>query len=265
MAWIRLFLLWSALGCASAWATPGEPENSLGFDGRQEPGEPELGDVRQPGPPPVGGQVTPCPDSFYVVEHWPGEYPSPVIQVLEAVQVEARLGPCGTTGEVMATLKPGLYHPWSRTEDITEVAYFSIAPILYYELLEEVTFEEVMSPESTVVVAARGSVIENLAYLAEGWCRLRVNGVVVNDYCPGNGGQETRFRQVDPATGADSAATGMWDPLLRLRTPGQPEAWVVVSDSYPFKYPEIVRGRVTGFGEISPRMETVEPEEPGDR
>ncbi len=74
-----------------------------------------------------------CPEGVNVADSWPGEYPSPVVQVTEQLSMMGRAHACGPL-ERVCTVAPGLYHPWSA--DDPALGYVSVSAVERWKALQ---------------------------------------------------------------------------------------------------------------------------------
>ena len=110
---------------------------------------------------------------------WSGEYPGPVVDVFAkkpgetTVQVQTSYSKLGA--RMSCTIKNGLYHPWSETENSVN-GYFTVTAHKEYELLKDFSFESPRYDEKTgdvkidVVTAAKSDRLTKVIDLAEGYC-----------------------------------------------------------------------------------------------
>jgi hypothetical protein len=176
-----------------------------------------------------------CPDNATLSEFWPGEYPGPVVQVNKKLTVEALKQPCGTK-TLTCTVDKGLYHPWSEAQKGSKVSYFSLQPVSSYALLRELSLDGTSYP--------RGTVVQELAYLSEGMCSLKVGDRTFPENCPGSGGQEDTWLELK--TGQEPVQLRQF---LRVDCVEGHQAYVVVDEAFLAR-PKVVKGVITGYGSV---------------
>jgi hypothetical protein len=54
-------------------------------------------------------------------KYWPGEYPHPIINVLEDVKLDSYSSYKNEKSDEKCTVKGGQYHPWAKTKDVTYI------------------------------------------------------------------------------------------------------------------------------------------------
>ena len=119
---------------------------------------------------------------YSVADYWPGEYPSG-IQVKKNVTVKGYSPFFHLSGESIRTLNCELpsglmLHPWSRNQDqlATRTDFLYVSSITRYrsQADHEINFTDDISDEGKKVKIGKNEVLEELNYLAEGHCRVRV-------------------------------------------------------------------------------------------
>lgn len=192
---------------------------------------------------PTGPPVTPPPDpippscgedTWLSQGGWPGEWPSPVVEVRAMVNVPASGGPCVAMPDRTCTLAPGLYHPWANTPD---VVFASIAHIQRWRATME--FYPWSGDDATKLPA--DTVVEVLGYLSEGYCELRIDGTAGEGRCPDPSG----FEELNQGTQGETR--------LVFRAPcgqGSP-AWIQVDDAL-MSNPGITEGTFGEYGTVLP-------------
>ena len=151
----------------------------------------EVPKPRTPTPPaeaPPGAQRPPsdrrpneargpdCPAGTVLTDRWPGEYPSPVVEVTQAVLLKGRTSPCHerNTG---CRLEAGIYHPWATLEQDHGALYQVVRAVEPYEALRDLRMGGQDVPTGTVVE------VHNI--LGEGMCAWWVHGSeLVEERCP---------------------------------------------------------------------------------
>ncbi len=185
----------------------------------------------------TGQSASGCGADVVINDWWPGEYPSPVIQVLAPVSLPARSDICDAEPTLSCRLSPGLIHPWVRDGD---ARFFSVQPVSRFELLQPTELYTDAGPVTLPV----GTVVEERGYMAEGMCRLRVEGRRYEGECPGNGDQEGRYRRIGSSDGTVRQFVGVPCDGVRL-------GWIEVTDGLAER-PELTWGQIVGYGEVGP-------------
>ena len=196
--------------------------------------------------PEVMGEPTaalPCPEGIIDSVGWEGEYPGPVVQVLQPVTVPARSSACEREPSLRCTLAPGLYHPWS-TDFPGVVDYHTVRAIERFEVLQPIAMPDDVEGAPLLPV---GTIVEVLLYLGEGLCSVRVGGVESPSSCPemiDDIGGKPVFRHL-PGDQVGARQLFAFSCLEGGR------AWIEV-DVPLLAREEIVEGAITGYGEIGP-------------
>ena len=175
-----------------------------------------------------------CAGGLASTPTWQGEYPGPVVDVRQPVTLSYRLDPCSSV-EGSCTLGAGLYHPWAESRLAT--GFSTIRPVLRYEVTRDYTNEEGDS-------FSKGDIVEVTAYLGEGFCAWRRNGVEESGYCP-EMFDETAFTLLNPE--AESLPETQ---LFRASCEDGSTGWFVVDDA--LAEPEVEEGVITGYGSVGP-------------
>ena len=180
-------------------------------------------------------ELTPsvCTAGLHINAFWPGEYPSPVVQVNARVSVPARASSCGVPRALRCTLEPGLYHPWSP-EPIGE----------FEEVRASWRYVATRDTELDGYAFSKGTEVIVPAYLSEGFCLVLVEGVQTEMTCPGMGDDDGFQEIVNPNVGEP-------EQFLGVQCAEGYRAWILVNDAL-FSYPEIVEGDITGWGMVGP-------------
>jgi hypothetical protein len=119
---------------------------------------------------------------YSVADYWPGEYPSG-IQVRKSVTVkgyDSFLFESESPRRTLSCALPGglMLHPWSMNQDqaATMTDFFYVSSITRYrsQADHEINFTDDYSDEGVKVRIGKNEVLEELNYLAEGQCRVRV-------------------------------------------------------------------------------------------
>lgn len=182
-----------------------------------------------------------CPAGTEVVGLWQGEYPSPVVQVLEEVALPASSGPCQPATQE-CVVAPGLYHPWAGGREGAATAYATVTPTTRYEAKEGGIYEVYSDAGAERWPLDRGDVIEVGAYYGEGQCELRFGDQTASGECPGVG--ELAFEEL-PGTAFEERQ------LVEIPCYRGVPLWIEV-DAALFARPEVTEGVITGYGEVGP-------------
>ncbi|MFT5680014.1 MAG: hypothetical protein ACI8RZ_000919 [Myxococcota bacterium] len=173
-----------------------------------------------------------CQNGMEAAETWQGEYPGPVVHVMETARLPSRFEPCGVIqGE--CTVPAGLYHPWATGA----LGFATVRPILKYRVTKDYTDEE-------GTAFAEGDIVEVTAYLGEGFCGLRINGENEGGYCPGMF-DESAFVLLNPEDESRPETQ-----LFKARCADGVEAWVEVGSA--LAAPGVEEGVIVGYGEVAP-------------
>lgn len=187
-------------------------------------------DAEHEDPAPVSGL---CQSGMEAAEAWQGEYPGPVVHVMEAARLPSRAEPCGVIqGE--CAVPAGLYHPWASSGAL---GFVTIRPVLKYRVARDYTDEDGMS-------FSEGDIVEVTAYLGEGFCGMRINGQSEGGYCPGMF-DETAFVLLNPED-EDRPET----QLFKTPCEGGGEGWIEVGTA--LAAPGVEEGVIVGYGEVAP-------------
>lgn len=174
-----------------------------------------------------------CPDGRTVYPFWPGEYPSPVLQVDAPFSLQVADTACGAPSRA-CTVPAGLYHPWAKA--LPDGAAFGsrTAPTVY-------TAEAAFTWDGRTV--SKGDTVQVRTYLAEGMCAMVVAGNPAEGMCPGTEG--------NPWAEAPRTAPPD-DQILQVPCQGGAPGWVVVDAALQAR-PEVSEGEMVGFGEVQRR------------
>lgn len=167
---------------------------------------------------------------------WSGEYPEPVIYVQPSQ---------GRWGKVMGysslrnivkrkqcTVKSGIYHPWSN-DKISLINYYSIVPRKSYLVQRDTAFEGQKFK--------KGDKLVNEVYLSEGFCSYILNDQKERlvTHCIG---EVTQFK----STKYPSHPSEQW-----LYLSCKEGYKVFVQDSDLLTQPDINKGQISGYGEVT--------------
>jgi hypothetical protein len=188
-----------------------------------------------------------CPEGTYNHNDWPGEYPTPVVQVDQTVRVMVRRSPCDETATLKCRVEPGLYHPWAQGAD--PKGYATVAPTERYLLRTEMRYSE-GEGEKTL---PKGTEVELLSALAEGQCLMKALGRTFSAHCVPNQAPETYT--LLPSRFPESWA----HQYVRVACDGQP-GWVLLDAEWDAQA-GVRQGRVVKYGKVE-RVPVPCPEDP---
>lgn len=182
-----------------------------------------------------------CPAGTETVPLWQGEYPSPVVQVLEEVALPASAGPCQPAAEE-CVVAPGLYHPWAGGREGAATGFATVTATTRYRATEGGSYEVYSDAGAERWPLDPGDVIEVGAYYGEGQCELRFGSKTASGECPGVG--ELAFEELP---GLDFEER----QLVQIPCYRGGELWIEVDEAL-FARPEVTEGVITGYGEVGP-------------
>jgi len=114
---------------------------------------------------------------YYQLDGWPSEYPDG-FQILSDMKVGTVVSPHNPSPSRECTLKKDIViHPWAQKTK-SEFAYLS--PVSRYKAKRNFTLHK---DEHTTIRVKKGDEVIQLSYLAEGFCRMSVNGEVGEESC----------------------------------------------------------------------------------
>jgi hypothetical protein len=177
----------------------------------------------------------------YVAELWPGEYPMPVIKVVNDSKVKGRKYVLSQTPTLDCELQTGqVYHPWARK---LRTEYTSIATVTPLKALIDQTLvvfgydSDGGYIESTIDIQ-KDETINYLTYLGEGYCMYEMDGIEFEHGCFGEG---SAFEERAPEIGFTAQY------FLALCKNGS-RVWIEPKDA--LAAPGVEVGDIAGFGEI---------------
>jgi hypothetical protein len=173
-----------------------------------------------------------CRGPVHRVDHWPGEYPEPVLYLPAPLELPARSDPCDAAPRALCTVPAGLHHPWAGTDATfvslpTRARYRAEGPRTYAVGPDAMG---TLEPDEIVTVET---------YLSEGFCRVTVRGKTFDSECPGDG-----FAEVEPASTATPT------PLLFSVPCNGSLGWIQADEALATE--GVTRGTITGFGTVGP-------------
>ncbi len=111
---------------------------------------------------------------------WSGEYPQPVIDVNSKVQgstsIQAYKSLRNLTESLSCTVKNGIYHPWSLTNQKNGTIYYTIKAQEDYQVRKQTSLDSFVfdsqnpSGRKETYNFAPGDFLENIYYASEGTC-----------------------------------------------------------------------------------------------
>lgn len=172
-----------------------------------------------------------CPEGVVAAPSWPGEWPSPVVDVVKPVTVQVRAEPCSRPS-FDCEVPVGIYHPWSHGEG----EYVTVRAIVRYEVLQDTDTDELH--------VKKGDTVEVFQYFGEGYCGYRVAGREITASCPDMLGEA--MKKLD--------GREMPDKQLFSVSCGAKTGWVEASDAL-LALPEVRPGTTPEYGEVGPGTE----------
>ena len=171
-----------------------------------------------------------CVGDLEAAMAWEGEYPGPVVQVVDSTMLPRRADPCGPiTGECL--VGPGLYHPWGVGS-----GFATVRAVDRYVMSADHTNGEGFT-------FAKGDTVEVTVYLGEGFCSFRVNGEEMSGECPNLMGDASEFVLQNPEAEALPETQ-----LFQANCAEGGQGWVEVGVA--LGTPGIMEGVVTGYGSV---------------
>lgn len=172
--------------------------------------------------------------TMVIYDFWSGEYPKPVIDIRPAhsgwttIRGYASLRNPGK--EEMCTVRAGVYHPWSK-DHVSLIDFYTIIPKVTYVARRDTTVGERR--------IARGDVLEDEVYLAEGDCSYVLNKrKKITAFCLDNPGDFRRMtRKAHPS-----------EQWLYLNC--QEGYNVFVQDRDLVRQPHVRKGKIVTYGEV---------------
>lgn len=175
---------------------------------------------------------------------WDGEYPRPVIHIHPDRKenglrtISAYQSPRKLDQPVFCSIRPGIYHPWSK-DQTSLINFYTLAPWAEYEVLRPVRLADDLdlTPQDRVIAEA---------YLAENICAyvIKRNGkqVVREDSCE-LFKDRTHFRPIEHRYHPSE----QW---LYLKCTNGSKAFVEVK--HLLGQPGVGEGRILGYGQVGP-------------
>jgi len=176
-----------------------------------------------------------CPPGTFAYDGWSGEYPGPILQINQPINVSARSIVCDLKPSLPCTVKPGLYHPWS---EISEATFKTVGKVQRFMTLKKVKFWGVTVPKGT-------EVIEQF-YAAEGQCGLVINGKSFQDMCVSGGDRTDEFQELPQASpGFEN------QQYLGVECAEGHKGWVHINQAL-LAIPVVQEGEILDYGEVGP-------------
>lgn len=119
---------------------------------------------------------------------WPGEYPYPIINVLEDVKLDSYSSYKNEKPDEKCTVERGQYHPWAKTKNVT---YIHGSPVIKFMVTSpRVILDGYLrdsgskKPQKAKIILTKGMEFSLLNALGEGMCILRYKGKKIETDCP---------------------------------------------------------------------------------
>ena len=175
-----------------------------------------------------------CEGGLESTPTWQGEYPGPVVHVMQSATLPYRALPCGPIAG-QCVVSPGLYHPWGRAA----TGFATVRPVLKYRLSRDFT-------DSEGIAYREGDIVEVTAYLGEGFCAFRINGREESGECPGMFDESaSAFVALNP-----EAENLPETQLFQTRCEDGTSAWI--DAAVALAADGVEEGVITGYGEVAP-------------
>ncbi len=192
-------------------------------------------------PAPVEGPPA-CRPGMVRQDHWPGEWPEPILYLEREVVLEGVLDPCTTGPKVACAVAPGVYHPWSAAT--TGADFASLSKRAVYESSRGFNVLVDGSPRSY----PPGTRVYGLGYLGEGFCSFWVDGHTTEWMCPDVADEpEGPGLRVLEAGGGE--AIRLFGAMCAGR--GGERVWIAVDDAL-LGTSGVGRGVFVEYGEVGP-------------
>ncbi|MBD3868615.1 MAG: hypothetical protein IFK94_10870 [Acidobacteria bacterium] len=166
-----------------------------------------------------------CPDGMVIHPMWQGEYPGPVIHVIDPVEVPTFADPCDPYPSGTCTLTAGVFHPWGDGDD-----FVTLRPVEPYTAKDRFTLEEtIVEVGETVLVTG---------YLAENICAFRVREETIHAECLYEDNYPLEALPALPVEELQFFRAGC-------------EGWILVDEDL-FDHQKIVDGAILEWGKVGP-------------
>jgi len=182
--------------------------------------------------------------SMVAYNFWSGEYPKPVIYVKKTDdswrKIEGYASLRKLTERKICSIRPGIYHPWSK-DKTSLIDFYTLTPKIDYVAKSNATLDEQQ--------IQRGDRLENEFYIAEGSCSYLLN----------------KRRQITTTCIKEAVE----DPSIFSRTKKRShprEQWlylnckegynVFVKDTDLLKQPNVKKGKIIEYGKVAAPTDT---------
>lgn len=171
---------------------------------------------------------------------WQSEYPGPVIDVRSrksgTMTVQAYQSLRKLDSPVACTIKHGIYHPWSKTNN-SALHYYTITPVEDYKALKTAKLEE--------YTIHAGDIITNVVYLSEGFCKGNLKNRPIEFTCSALQENPQDFQLLGKAD--NGSRPEQW---LYLKCEEGHKAFI--QDSALLKTKGVKKGVIIKYGEVGP-------------
>ena len=171
---------------------------------------------------------------------WQSEYPGPVIDVSSKktgrTTVQAYQSLRKLDAPVACTVKNGIYHPWSKTQN-SVINYYTLTSVEDYRVRKTVKLEQYTINE--------GDCITNVVYASEGLCIGNLKDRQIEFRCSALHENPQEFQRLEKQT--PDHASEQW---LFLKCEEGYEAFI--QDSSLLKTKGVKQGVIVKYGEVGP-------------
>ncbi len=180
---------------------------------------------------------------------WSDEYPSPVINVSQDMEISAHASVRKLDEVKSCTIEKGIYHPWSQTKNSIEV-YYTITERSSYKAKADTVVQETFSEATGIgsISVKKGDRVDNIIYLSEGWCLgdlVTKNGTPLKtEFICDSVVDNSDFQSVYKAFGEG----GFFEQWMYLSCAEGYNAFV--KDSDLLEMPHVKEGQILGYGEV---------------
>ena len=136
-----------------------------------------------------GGYVPDSNNTLWAQRGWPGEYPEAGLKLTKKVTFKAAAKLTDALSGIAVSPKKctfvaGNYHPWAQK---TKATYASISSVKTFIVKEDttITYTPDGSADEKSIALKAGDKLKELAYQAEGYCTIEVNGKAAYSECLG--------------------------------------------------------------------------------
>ena len=177
-----------------------------------------------------------CSDGHVVFSFWSGEYPEPAIQLDRPLRTRVMTDPCGGSVTRGCSAPAGLYHPWAKAPDRPEGVVFGTRtmPTTY-------TLKKDHQLDGTSL--SKGTSVEVLTYLSEGYCTMAAEGRVLQGMCPPNVDADDTWKRTSTDTSEDVQ-------LIQVPCTGGNTGWLVIDDAF-VEQDGARLGKIQGHGDVT--------------